>query len=276
MGIELYTKEFTQRDGIWYSDKKTEIFYPDEGNEGCYQLEQGSFWFRNDCIVELVKQYRPNGLFFDVGGGNGYVAKALEEAGIETVLIEPGEKGCLNAKKRHLKNIICATIEDTGFKKESMPAIGMFDVLEHMKDDIAVLNTMHDYLVKDGLIFISVPAYRILWSKEDELAGHFNRYTTGSLSDKLKGAGFEVLFATYMFSVLPVPIFFLRTISSKLGMDNNKEGMVDKFSNHHKKNIPAMNKIWAWELNRIKKNKTIPFGGSCLVVAKKVLKPRNT
>lgn len=274
MGIELYTKEFTLKDGIWYSEKKTEIFYPDAANEGCYQLEEGSFWFRhrNDCIVELVKRYKPNGLFFDVGGGNGYVAKAIEEAGIETVLIEPGEKGCLNAKKRNLKNIICATIEDTGFKKESMPAIGMFDVLEHMKNDIAVLKTMYDLLVKDGLIFISVPAYKILWSKEDELAGHFNRYTISSLSATLKAAGFEVLFATYMFSVLPMPIFFFRTISNKLGLDNNP-GIINKLTSHHKKNIPSINKIWAWELNRIRKNKTIPFGGSCLVVAKKIEKP---
>jgi hypothetical protein len=51
-------------------------------------VEDSSYWFghRNARIVELVRQFPPNGLIFDIGGGNGFVAKGLEEAGFATVV----------------------------------------------------------------------------------------------------------------------------------------------------------------------------------------------
>ena len=270
MGIEAYTKGLVKNNGIWYAEKKTAISYPDEGNDAFYQIEENSFWFRhrNNCIVELVKRFAPKDLFFDIGGGNGYVAKAIEKSGIETILVEPGERGCINARTRELKNIICSTLEDAGFEKETIPAIGVFDVVEHFKEDIALLKLLHAYLQKDGYLFITVPAHEILWSNEDDDAGHFNRYTIKSLTKKLNDVGFDVAYATYIFSVLPVPIFLMRSLPSRLGMHKNS-GDINKHSNEHKSKGSVLDKVWDWELSRIKAKKEIPFGGSCLVVAKK-------
>ena len=94
--LEKYTDGLTAKDGIYFSNQTSEISYPESGNESCFQIEQDSFWFnhRNNCIFEAVKKFAPNELFFDIGGGNGFVAKALEDSGINTVLIEPGIKGC--------------------------------------------------------------------------------------------------------------------------------------------------------------------------------------
>ncbi len=271
MGIEAYTKGLVKNNGIWYAEKKTAISYPDEGNDACYQIEENSFWFRhrNNCIVELVKRFAPKDLFFDIGGGNGYVAKAIEKSGIETILVEPGERGCINARTRQLKNIICSTLEDAGFEKETIPAIGVFDVVEHFKDDIALLKLMQTYLRKNGNLFITVPAHEILWSNEDDDAGHFNRYTIKSLTKKLNEVGFEIAWSTYIFSVLPLPIFLLRSLPSRLGMHKNS-GDISKHSNEHKSKGSVLDKVWDWELNRIKEQKSIPFGGSCLVVARKI------
>ena len=96
-------------DGNWVSTTRSDISYPDEANELCFRLEEDSFWFRhrNNCIIEMVKQFLPGGPLFDVGGGNGFVARMLEENNIEAVLVEPGEKGVANARKRGVKNIIC-------------------------------------------------------------------------------------------------------------------------------------------------------------------------
>lgn len=270
MNIDVYTGKLIQKDGIWYAQKKSAISYPDDGNESCFQVEDNSFWFRhrNNCIVEVVKKFSPVGAFFDIGGGNGFVAKAIEDIGIETVLVEPGEKGCINARKRKIKNVICSTLEDAGFEKGTIPAIGVFDVVEHFEHDIALLSSIYDYLQKDGLLYITVPAYNALWSEEDDHAGHFNRYTIRSLSKKLKSVGFSVLYTTYIFSILPIPIFIFRTLPGKLGV-GKKPDDAHKQSNDHKNENPIIKKVWAWELNRIKENKTIPFGGSCLIVAKK-------
>ncbi len=271
MNIDQYTKELVQRDGIWYAKKKTAISYPDEGNSDCYQIEDNSFWFkhRNNCLVEVVKKYPPKGVFFDIGGGNGFVAKALGNAGFEIILVEPGEAGCVNARKRQVKNIICATLEDAGLEKNTLPGVGVFDVVEHFDDDLGLLKSINDYLVKDGLIYITVPAYHLLWSNIDNESGHHHRYTISSMSEKLKKTGFEVLYSTYIFSILPLPIFLFRTIPSKIGL-NKKPLDLAKNTNEHKSENPVVSKIWEWELGKIKANKRIPMGGSCLIVAKKV------
>lgn len=79
-------------DGVLYADGVGAISYPDEGNEACFEVEDQSFWFRhrNHCIRELVRNFPPQGPLFDVGGGNGFVAKGLMDAGWEVVLVEPG------------------------------------------------------------------------------------------------------------------------------------------------------------------------------------------
>jgi SAM-dependent methyltransferase len=270
MSIALFTSGLVKKNDIWYAEKKAAVSYPEDGNELCFQIEDNSFWFRhrNNCIVELVKKYASDRLFFDIGGGNGFVAKAIENASIETVLVEPGEQGCINGRKRNLKNIICSTLEDAGFKKDSIPAAGIFDVMEHFENDMKLLKSINDYLQKDGLLFITVPAYRVLWSKEDTDGGHFHRYTLGSLSKKLNAAGYKVEYQTYIFSILPLPIFMFRTIPSLLHL-NQKPSDIAKNKNEHKSESSLINSIWSRELNRIKNNKTIPFGGSCLVVARK-------
>jgi ubiquinone/menaquinone biosynthesis C-methylase UbiE len=265
MGVEGFSKELVKKNGIWYSSKKDAISYPEEGNEVCFQLEDNSFWFRhrNNCITTLVKHFSPAGPFFDVGGGNGFVAKAVEDLGIETFLVEPGERGCINGQKRGLRNIICSTLENAGFEENSLPAIGAFDVVEHIESDTAILNSFNRYLVKGGLVFITVPAYRSIWSTEDDHAGHYNRYTLRELRKKLDNAGFDMLYSSYLFTILPVTIFLFRTAAGKF------RKKLPEASRDHDKNITLLNKLWDWELKRVKARKKIGFGSSCLVVAKK-------
>src|SRR5712692_4618252 len=127
------------QDGLWASRTVSDVSYPDGGNEFCFAVEESSFWFRhrNNCILEVVKSFPPPGAFFDVGGGNGYVARAIQNAGLETVLIEPGLSGAQNAHRRGVLNVVRATLEDAGFLPEVFPAVGLFDVVEHIQEDRA-------------------------------------------------------------------------------------------------------------------------------------------
>lgn len=106
-------------DGIWRSRSSSSISYPDWGNEACFQVEDASFWFRhrNACILEAVQQFPPPGPVFDIGGGNGFVAKGMQDAGIDVVLVEPGEAGAVNAQRRGIRSVICATLADAGWPR---------------------------------------------------------------------------------------------------------------------------------------------------------------
>lgn len=268
MSVENFSKDLVNHDGIWHSRAKKNISYPNEGNDGCFQIEDNSFWFRhrNNCIAELIKRFSPGNAFFDIGGGNGFVAKGIQGLGIDTFLVEPGEGGCVNGRKRGVKNVICSTLEDAGFEENSLPALGAFDVVEHIESDVAILNSFNRFLKKDGLCFITVPAYRFIWSNDDDYAGHYNRYTLKELNGKLESAGFDILYSSYLFSILPLTIFFFRSIPSRIKGKNYK---MEAAKDDHNREIAVLNKIWDWEFNRVKAGKSVPFGSSCLVVAKK-------
>ena len=261
--------------GIYYSKSDSSISYPEEGNENCMQIEQDSFWFdhRNNIIANSVQKYSPNEIFFDIGGGNGFVAKRLQDDGIKTILVEPGKMGVINAYKRGVKNVLCSTLEDAEFEHNSIDAVGLFDVVEHIEDDYSFLNNINKYMKDDGYIYITVPAFNVLWSNEDKDAGHFKRYSTTELNKLLKKCGFSIIQSTYIFSILPLPVFLFRSLPSKLGL-NKKSNELQKHQNEHKQKKGILNnilqKIWKWELSRVNRNKNIPVGGSCFVVGKKV------
>ena len=124
-------------DGIWYSPTQHPVSYPENGNRRSYSVEDGSFWFRhrNNCIVDAMRCFPPGGPVLDIGGGNGFVSLALQESGLEPILLEPGYTGVINAHTRGLPVILCSTLADAGFRESSVPAAGMFDVVEHIKDD---------------------------------------------------------------------------------------------------------------------------------------------
>lgn len=188
-------------DGIWQARARSAVDYPDEANAFCYGVEDGSFWFqhRNAVIVDAVRRFPPAGFIADIGAGNGYVSLGLQSAGFETIVVEPGPHGIANARTRGLGPLVRATLHDAGFLPGSLPAAGLFDVLEHINDDTGVLGLLHDVITPDGRLYVTVPAFQSLWSSEDELAGHHRRYTIDSLGAQLSAAGFRTEFVTYFF-----------------------------------------------------------------------------
>ena len=151
--------------GLWFARQKHEtISYPAHGNAACLEVEDRSFWFRhrNRVIVEFVSRFHRRGMFLDVGGGNGYVAKALISAGIHCVLIEPGIDGALAARARAIDPVICARLEDVNLPFGCAASVGLFDVLEHIEDEAAALKLIHSILEPSGRLFLTVPSYQFL------------------------------------------------------------------------------------------------------------------
>jgi SAM-dependent methyltransferase len=78
------------------------------------------------------------------------------------------------------------------------------DVLEHLDDDVGGLRTIASLLAPGGQVVVTVPAYRWLWSGEDEISAHRRRYTRGALLGACRAAGFQIVYASYFnASILP-------------------------------------------------------------------------
>jgi len=207
-----------------------------------------------------------------VGGGNGFVAKGLIDAGWDVVLVEPGLSGARNAKKRGLEHVICGTTHSAGFKNGSLPAIGVFDVVEHIEDDLGFLHHLWDLLEPGGMLYLTVPAYNFLWSHLDENAGHFRRYTLGSMGKRFREAELKPIYQTYIFGYFPLAVLLLRTVPFRLGFAKKVDyGEKAKSDHSQKKGFlgSILERYFEFEVNQIRSKKTLEVGGSCLFVVKR-------
>jgi len=261
------------REGLWQARQVTAVSYPEEGNEVCFQVEDASYWFQHrlGCIRTILGQFPPAGTLYDIGGGNGYVAAALQADGTDVALIEPGP-GARNALRRGVRNVIHATLEDARLQPNSLPAAGAFDVVEHIPDAGAFLRGIRAVLAPGGRFYCTVPACPTLWSEEDVRAGHFQRYTRATLVRTLQEAGFTVEFVTYFFTWLTLPVLLFRVLPSRLGLTNRaKLGTVETMRSDHR--VPRLlsglvARAHARELRLLGKRCPLSFGTSLLCVAR--------
>jgi SAM-dependent methyltransferase len=256
---------------VWFSGSTATCSYPVDGQDRCFAIEDNSFWFRhrNNAIIAAVKNFPPDGFILDVGGANGYVTLGLRKSGFDAVILEPSITGLRNARKRGLYPIICSTVADAGFKNNTIPAVGLFDVLEHIEDETVLLKELRRILFPDGRLYLTVPAYQTLWAAEDEYAGYFRRYSMGRIKKLLKNNKFRVDYVTHLFSYLPIPLFFARTLPTKLGLA--KPSTDETFRRENVVKLKITNVILSLyhrlELLMIKQKIPIPVGGNLLVVA---------
>lgn len=261
--------------GIWRTRRAADapISYPADHNAACFQLEDGSFWFthRNRCIIAAVRRFPPDGFILDVGGGNGFVAQGLIEAGYETALLEPGTIGAQNAKTgRRLRTVINATIADAGIRRGSVPSVGLFDVLEHIDDDRAFVGRLRAIMRRGGLLYLTVPAFTWLWSVSDVDALHYRRYTSHTLRGILAG-DFDVLYSTYLFQRLLPLTMVMRALPYRLGLAKPKSA--HEYEREHAVGRQGLGdmfgRILGHEVAAIAAGKSLTFGSSLLVVARR-------
>lgn len=216
--------------------------------------------------------YPFSGTLFDVGGGNGSVALAMQEAGHDVVLVEPVAEGCLNALARGVRKVVHCDLGSAGFTEQAVGAIGYFDVLEHLEDDEDQLFLAKRLLRPGGMLYVTVPAYSGLWSSADERAGHFRRYNLQILTDFVRRSGFEVHYAGYFFMALLPPLYLARSLPDRLG----RKQSVKSLSNDHI--LPrwvqtAVTRLFFdFEKRAISRKVCLPFGTSIILAASSSLR----
>ena len=170
------------------------------------------------------------------------------------------------------KRIINSTLQEAELKPGCVGSIGLFDVLEHIDEERDFLRQLREVMQTGGRLYLTVPALQSLWSWHDTAVGHFRRYTLKILSQRLAEAGFETELASYLFAPLVPPIFLLRSIPSRLRLV--KESSPEHFQREHAVSgglaSRTLEALLAREKRRLERGKTIPFGSTCLAVARAV------
>lgn len=244
--------------------------YDATGLDALYEAENKHFWFlsRKERILSVLEKYVPKEkTIFEIGAGTGNVAQYLIQAGYDVSIGEIHINGLRYAKKYGVSKCYQLDLFDPPFANH-FDILAMFDVLEHLNDDVLALQQCRRMAKNNGGLILTVPAYNFLWSRDDA-CGHKRRYTIKKLNQIVQKAGFKVIYSSYFFSAI-LPLLILRHF---IHHDDGKPAQKKDYSRTIKI-YPFLNSfllaICRFEntISRIKLN--IP-GGSIIMYAKKTL-----
>jgi len=249
-----------------------EVAYVNDGyNAEDYELlrevEKGHFWFdnRNRLLTWVLREYFPTARkFCEVGCGTGFVLEEISRS-FPQMRIFASDIHQRSLYHTHSRvpdsNVFQSNICQLPFKDE-FNAVGVFDVLEHIDNDVCALQSIYNSLKWGGGVIITVPQHMWLWSAQDERGCHKRRYIKDDLFRKLENTGFEVMKATSFMSLL-LPILIISRFRKK---SNGKVNDDDELSIH-----PFINRVLSCicriERYMIETGIVFPIGGSLLVVA---------
>lgn len=89
----------------------------------------------------------------------------------------------------------------------------MLNVLEHIKDDTAVLKRIIRLLKPNGILIMSVPMYQSLFDAFDEVHQHKRRYEMKDLKSMIKAAGFKTLWHNYFGTFIFPGFYFTKKLA---------------------------------------------------------------
>ena len=241
-------------------------------------VEDRHFWFRtrNRVIEAQVGQIvapLPAGFrVLEVGCGTGNTLRVLEAVCARGLVVgvDLYQEGLDLARRR----VSCPLVRADVFRLPFQPCfdlICLFDVLEHLPDDVRVLRALSALLVPTGKLLLTVPASRSLWSYFDVAAHHCRRYEKTDLQAALHEAGFQVEFLSPFMMAL-YPILWLGRRLTGFGKAADARQAAER-SQQDLRIGAVSNKILtslvAWELPFIKARRKLPLGSSLVALASK-------
>jgi SAM-dependent methyltransferase len=171
-------------------------------------LYENHWWWRSR---EALLLYVIRGLslsstvkILDVGCGDGLFFEQLTAFG-DVYGVEPDTQ-IISPEGKFTERIYPGNISDAPFSDNSFGLILACDVIEHIDDDISVLEKMYSLLSPGGILVLTVPAFNMLWTTHDDRNFHKRRYTKRNLEKLVKDNGFLLHKSRYFF----VTLFFIK------------------------------------------------------------------
>lgn len=184
-------------------------------------VEERHWWFvgRRRIVDGFLRRLglRLGGTILEVGCGTGGNLQLLAKYGVVSAVecYEPAA-ACALAKSCGKVDIRTGFFpDDVDFDGRRFDLICLFDVLEHIEDDVAALSALVPALAGGGKIVLTVPAYPSLYGPHDSLLHHHRRYTRKALLCAVDRAGLRVVDYTHFNSFL-LPIAWMVRLKDRL------------------------------------------------------------
>ena len=145
-------------------------------------------------VDKLLDKHNINPPFLDAGCGIGDLSYHLGSKKFDGKAIDLSKKAYTIAKNK-LQKFPKIKVERTDLEKVGgkYNCIFLWDVMEHIENDIKSLKIIRHLLNKNGYLLLHVPSNMNEWNWDDEFYGHYRRYGKTDLKEKLNSNGFKIV-----------------------------------------------------------------------------------
>lgn len=217
----------------------------------------------NNWIFEQIQPHLGNNVL-EVGCGNGNFTVFLAQQCDRVLAVDLDSEFIKLAKARlgDFPQVELMTADVTNWDTttgdgdidQKFDTIILLDVLEHIADDVAMLQKLFSLLQPQGKLILKVPALDSIYGEMDRAIGHYRRYNQETLAGKLAQAHISQS-QTWYFNLAGVPGWWLN--SKLLRRNTPPAAQIGLFN----KLVPIL--CWSEKLV------TLPLGLSLFAVAPK-------
>lgn len=198
--------------------------------EDLYVKEHTHWWHigKRAIVYGLLHKYLPQGnrnsrRALDLGCGAGLNLERLSQYA-QTTGTDYYEEALHFCRRRGFTRLCKADAANLPFASNSFDIVTALDVIEHLDDDRVALEELLRVMRPGGVLIVSVPAYRFLWTYWDDILGHRRRYTTAMMREAATSAGFQVRKLSYSNALILVPAVMVRIAKSLLLKVRSRSG----------------------------------------------------
>jgi len=226
--------------------------------------EDSHWWFlgRRSIIAKILDDLPlpRNAKIMEIGCGTGGNLSLLSRYG-EVHGVELDNFARNYALQRNIAPVISGSLpDDIPYPDNFFDLIVLLDVLEHVEEDERSLVELYKKQKPGGYLLLTVPAFPSLWSAHDESHHHKRRYTIRTLGPIVVKANYNIIYHSYMNTILFPIIAGLRLIKRTHGGDDLF--MPPKVINNLLYNLFSAERHF---LNIL----SLPFGTSLLILARR-------
>ena len=231
-------------------------------------IDQNTHWYYQSKKLPLLNYFKklPDDVMYniiDIGSGSGFFAKELLNTFPDKI------NNCYLIDSEYTVKEINNSIGTKLLKQNKIPSsisnslVILMDVLEHLEDDFQMLNDIKNNSIgSTNYYFITVPAFKTLWSTHDDYLCHYRRYTITTLKRVLLKSKLPLDSIYYLYGTLFPFLWIKRKIDGLI--------LPKELTSEMKPIHPILNKILfsigKFDANYMNKNKLA--GVSCVAFGK--------
>jgi SAM-dependent methyltransferase len=181
------------------------------------QFEKSHWWFdgRRRLFIRIAEALAPdrNAPILDIGTSTGGTLREFADHGYRNLSgLDPSPEAIRFCREKGLDGVREGSVSAMPFADASFDFVIAADVIEHVDDDAQAVREVHRVLKPNHHAVFTVPAFKMLWSHQDDIAHHKRRYRLPELLARLREAQFEIVEIYYFNYLLFVPILAARTL----------------------------------------------------------------